>query len=195
MYQRRPVLTFLTGLLGGVCLSLLTGMGLFYSYVTQTLRPNSTPIERPVNILLTATWQPMPSQTSPFDEAETALNAGQPEKVKELLYPAIESWTSNEDRVKGYKLLGEAELMQGHAQLAVPYFEKLYFYEPSAENLFLLATTYDFGGDNKSALSKYQELANWENLPPEIDVEFIDSRVYDISRALGTPVPTHTPLP
>jgi len=195
MYKRRPVLTFLTGLLGGVCLSLLTGMGLFYSYVTQTLRPNSTPIERPVNILLTATRQPMPSQTSPFDEAETALNAGQPEKVKDLLYPAIESWTSNEDRVRGYKLLGEAELMQGHAQLAVPYFEKLYFYEPSAENLFLLATTYDFGGDNKSALSKYQELANWENLAPGIDIEFINNRIYDISRALGTPVPTYTPLP
>ena len=80
--------------------------------------------------------------------------------------------------------------MQGHAQLSVPYFDRLYIYEPSAENLFLLATAYDMGGDNKNALEKYQELINWENLPEEIDIELIKLRIEGLSRTLGTPAPT-----
>ncbi len=195
MCRRRSIITFVGGTLGGICLSLLLGMGLFYSYIGQTLQPNSTQIDLPVNMFQTSTPNRMPGQASLLEDAEAALNSGQPEKVKDLLYPTIENWTSNDDRIQGYKLLGEAELAQGHAQLAAPYFEKLYFYEPSAENLFFLATTYDSGGDIKTALTKYQELANWEDLPQGIDIEFINMRIYDISRALGTPVPTHTPLP
>ena len=98
-----------------------------------------------------------------LDRAQAAAEAGQPEKVKELLSPTIKYWKSNDDLVRGYKLLAEAELAQGHSQLAVPYYEKLYFYQPTADNLFRLATIYDMSGDIRNALVKYQELVKWEN--------------------------------
>jgi tetratricopeptide (TPR) repeat protein len=195
MFSRKSLITFIGGALGGICLSLILGIGLFYSHAGQTLQPNSTLITQSINIFQASTPTPASLQTNVLDEAESALDSGQPEKVRDLLYPTIENWISNDDRIRGYRLLGEAELAQGHAQLAVPYFEKLYFYEPSAENLFFLATIYDTGGDIRNALAKYEELSNWENLPEGIDIEFIHMRIYDISRALGTPVPTHTPLP
>jgi tetratricopeptide (TPR) repeat protein len=195
MHNRRSLTIFASGMLGGFCLSLLIGVGLFYSYTQQMFRPSFTPVTQPINIFQTPESTQISTQTSVLDEAQAALNSGQPEKVRGLLYPMIESWSSNNDRIRGYRLLGEAELSQGHAQLAVPYFEKLYFYEPTAENLFFLATIYDTGGDIKHALTSYQELAKWENLPEDIDIEFVNMRIDDISRALGTPVPTYTPLP
>ena len=193
--NRSSLITFLSGSAGGICLSLVIGIVLLDSHAQQTHLTNSIPIAQATNIFQASPPEPIPTQTDLLDEAESALNSGQPEKVRELLYPMIEDWTSNDDRIRGYRLLAEAELAQGHAQLAVPYLEKLYFYQPTAENLFFLATIYDTGGDTKNALIKYQELAKWEILPQGIDIEFISMRIYHISRALGTAVPTLTPLP
>jgi hypothetical protein len=195
--KKESLLIFLGGTAGGICLSVIIGLVLLTARVQTSPRP--TPMPMPTTIISTASSQDYiasptttpAKQATPLDEAEEALKTGQPEKVRDLLFPMIESWTSNNDRVRGYKLLGEAELAQGHAQLAVPYFEKLYFYEPTAENLYFLATTYDIGGDIRNALVKYQELANWENLPPEIDREFLLFRIDDIRRSLGTPSPDH----
>lgn len=193
--NRGPFLIFLTGVVGGICFSLLIGLGLFYSRVTRAAQSYSPPTAQPTAIAHFSTLTSIPSPVNPLDEAESALNSGYPEEVKDLLYPMIEHWTSNDDLRRGYRLLGEAELAQGHAQLAVPYFEKLYFYGPTAENLFLLATVYDAGGNDRNALAKYQELTRWEDLPQEVNIEFVNTRIYDISRALGTPLPTYTPLP
>jgi hypothetical protein len=183
------------GIMGGICISLLVGIGLFYSRIAQPDQPAIVSAVQPevVAQFPTATASPQPDH--PLDQAELALNSGYPEQVRDLLYPMIEQWTANEDLIRGYRLLGEAELAQGHPQLAVPYFEKLYFYEPTAENLFMLATVYDAGGDNRNALNRYQELAKWDDLPIEVDIEFVNMRVYQISRALGTPLPTLTSLP
>lgn len=191
--NHRSLIIFLGGMAGGIFLSILLGIGFFYAHTIQTVQSSYLPIIQPENTFQSP--MTIPSQSNLFDEAEAALDSGQPEKVRELLYPMIDNWTTNQEFIRGYKLLGEAELAQGHAQLAVPYFEKLYFYEPNPENLYLLATVYDAGGNIKIALAKYQELAKWENHPPEVDIEFVNLRIYDISRALGTPVPTHTPLP
>lgn len=179
--NNKLLIHFLSGVTGGICLSLILGAGLFSVYLLsinqQIEREASTPL-------------PVSEQSRLLDEAELALNSGDPKRVRALLYPAIERWTSTDEIVRGYRLLGEAELMQGHAQLSVSYFDKLYVYEPSAENLFLLATAYDMGGDNKNALEKYQELANWEDLPDEIDIVFVKMRIEGLSRTLGTPAPT-----
>lgn len=193
--NRRPLITVLGGTVAGICLSLMIGIVLFYRQVQETPELGFTPIAQATDTSQLATLEPPSTRIDQIDEAETSLRSGQPEKVRELLYPSIERWTSNDDLIRGYKLLAEAELAQGHAQLAVPFLEKLYFYDPTAENLFFLATVCDTGGDIKNALVLYQELAKWENLPDKIDVEFINMRIYHISRALGTPVLTHTPLP
>ena len=191
--NRRPFIVFLSGATGGACVSILIATALFYARVSQTVQVNTIPVVQATNIFQGFTAVPSPTETNSLDDAEAALDSGQPERVRELLYPMIETWSSNDDRIHGYKLLGEAELAQGHPQLAVPYFEKLYFYQPSAENLFYLATTYDTGGDIRNALAKYQDLTNWDDLPSEIDIELINMRIYDLSRALGTPMPTYTP--
>jgi tetratricopeptide (TPR) repeat protein len=186
MFKKHPTLTnFLGGLTVGIFLSMAICVAVFYLSVARQLRSSPTP----------AIESTPSTQTTLLDEAEVTLNSGQPEKVRKLLYPIIENWTSNEDRIRGYNLLGQAELAQGHPQLAVPYFERLYSYEPTPENLFLLATTFDAGGDNRNALEKYQELTQREDLPPEIDIEFIKLRIENISRVLGTPIPTQTDLP
>jgi tetratricopeptide (TPR) repeat protein len=195
MSNKRILINFLGGLAVGICLSVTTGFALFYSRSVHIFQSSSIPTAQAADPLELSTQKPTPTQTDLLDEAEAALSSGHPEKVRELLYPMIESWTSNDDLIRGYRLLGEAELAQGHPQLAVPYFEKLYFYEPTAENLFMLATVYDAGGDIRNALEKYQELARWEDLPPEVDIELLNFRIQNISHALGTPVATETTLP
>ena len=139
----------------------------------------------------TSSWEP----ADLLERAATALNDGHPETVIDLLFPAIEGWTSPDEIARGYELLGTAELYLGHAQLAAPFFERLYFYKPTADNLLSLAMVYDEGGDIDKALERYQELAAWEDLPQYIDRDLINSRIEDISRAMGTPVPTRTPTP
>jgi hypothetical protein len=196
--SQRSLLIFLGGATAGGCLSLIIGLILFSLRAEEARRSTSIPIPTatiPSQNFIASSTPTQITKATPLDEAEDALNTGHPENVRELLYPKIESWTSNDDRIRGYKLLGQAELAQGHAQLAVPYFEKLYFYQPTPENLYFLATVYDMGGDIRNALVKYQELANWENLPPEMDRESLHFRIDHIRRALGMPVPTYTPFP
>jgi hypothetical protein len=198
----RSLLFFLGGISTGVCLSIIGGAILLATSFKTASPPTVTamPTTMITNTISAQLVTPSPTftqlpQPNPLDEAEEALNSGNPEKVRGLLYPMIETWTSNDDRVRGYELLGKAEWAQGHPQLATPHFEKLYFYEPTAENLFTLATAYDAGGNICLALKKYQELAKWEPPPPGVDIELVKLRIEQISCALGTPVPTKTAPP
>jgi hypothetical protein len=193
----KSLLFFLGGISAGVCLSMIAGVVMLAARVKTAPLPTQTAIPTATIIIPTPTLVVTPSPTftpvpppSPLEEAEEALDSGNPEKVRGYLYPMIESWSSNDDRVRGYELLGQAELMQGHTQL-----EKLYFYEPTAENLFILATVYDASGDICRALEKYQELAKWNPPPPGVDIELVHLRIEQISCALGTPVPTRTAPP
>jgi hypothetical protein len=53
-----------------------------------------------------------------LEQAEYYMQTGEPEKVKGLILPVIEYWDRIEDIVAGYRLLGDAEVQQGHYQLA-----------------------------------------------------------------------------
>ena len=196
MPKRFPnqLINLLGGFAIGICISLWGGVLLLYYDTGETTRINTPQPSDEMHFFETPTLEMLTQEEKLLEEAELALESGETTKVNELLFPIIETWKSTDDLAQGYKLLGHAEVAQGHPQLAVPYFEKLYFYQPTPENLLILAITYDMGGDIRNAIEKYQNLANWEDLPPEIDIEFINMRIQDISHSLGTPVPA-TPTP
>lgn len=115
------------GVLGGACLAFLVG-GFFWGLL------------RTARYIITA------PQRDRITQAQQALDAGYPEEVKELLWPMVTEFDPPE-QVKAYELLGKAESVQGYFNLAVGYYENLYWLKPNAQNLYLLARTYDYAGD------------------------------------------------
>lgn len=181
------LLSSLGGLFVGFCIALSVATILIYRTHDQKLKTE------PMHLLQSTQTPAMPVtslQKELLDLAETELESGHPERVKKLLSPLVDNWVSVDDKIRGYRLLGDAELYLGHPQLAAPYFEDLYLLKPTAENLLLLAMAYDAGGNINRALENYQELASWEDLPSDIDREMIDWRIEEIEHALGTPIPT-----
>lgn len=137
----------------------------------------------------TQTLTTLPSSEEILMEAESRILNGNAESGQELLLSNIEMWTSNKDKAYGYKLLGDAEVSKGHFKLAVPYYEKTFFYQPTPDNLFTIAITEDMGGDLCKAFKHYQKLNSWENSEGTFDKDLVKARIEDISCILGTKVP------
>src|SRR5574337_1789289 len=173
----------LGGLTGGACLALCVTIGLLTQRVpylasapAQATAPHpamtltALPTATPPAPLVT----PIPSvETDPVQAdlalAERYLAESQPEKVIELLLARLDQLTRLDDLARAYDDLGQAEMQLGHFQLAAGYFEKLYAYQPTAENLFRLATAYDLGGDLERALAKYLALMELgDKVPPDM---------------------------
>lgn len=138
-----------------------------------------------------------------FDQAERAIADQQPQLVKEILLPYLNTLSNWDELAQAYRLLGDAERMQYHFNLAAGYYESLYSYEPNLDNLFLLATTYDEGGDLNHAYQKYLLLTEADDTELQGQRIFIDERLEDITDVLSyrnkgvlpTPEPTYTPRP
>jgi tetratricopeptide (TPR) repeat protein len=136
-----------------------------------------------------------------FEQAERAIASQEPYKVKEILLPQLKSLSTWDELARAYRLLGDAEFSQGHFNLAAGYYESLYSYESNLDNLFLLATTYDQGGDLERAYQKYLLLANAGDQGFQEQRKLIDARLGDIKDVLSrrykgillTPEPTYTP--
>jgi tetratricopeptide (TPR) repeat protein len=109
--------------------------------------------------------------------AESALNNGNLQDVKDILLPGLQSLEAPADLARAYRLLGDAEYQQGYYQLAAGYYEKLYRYEPDLENLYLLATVYDTGGDLEAAYQKYQLLESASDLQASGRSEMVAERL------------------
>jgi len=209
-FKTRDQIPFLEGLLLGVSLSLIAGL---FLVVKNNQRPKVVPLPtftvsptfgKTASSTITVTPIPRSTLTEPASgfstptseptveeilrRARSSLDEGSPEKTKELLLPAVEKWSLASDKAAGYKLLGDAEMSLRHPQLAAPYYEKVYFYDPTPENLYTLALTYDMGGDLCKAFLHYKELDAWSDPNARIDREFIKSRISRIEDIGCTPV-------
>jgi hypothetical protein len=186
----------------GICISLILAGILYANRFNQFLAaitptsfnlttiPTQTQVrERETVAPVTEILKPFTSEKELLAQAEAEILAGEPEKVEKLLLPVIEKWSSSTDKAHGYKLLGDAVVTKGHPQLAMPYYEKAYFYDPTPDNLFTIAITEDMGGDLCSAFKHYQELDAWEDAKGTFDREFVKSRIKNISCTLGTKTP------
>jgi tetratricopeptide (TPR) repeat protein len=126
-----------------------------------------------------------------------------PEKVKDLLLPHLKNLHTLSDLARAYRLLGDAEWMIGHYQLAAAYYEKLFAIEPTFDNLLMLAYAYDAGGNLELAYQKYYLLANMEGEEVDGSRADIEMRLEYLEEVLtyrykGThpaPPPTFTPQP
>ncbi len=196
----------LSGLTGGACLALCMTIGLLvqrttylasapaqatnpYLAMTSTALPTAKPPAPVVTPIPSV--EPDPVQAD-LALAERYLAEARPEKVIELLLARLDQLTKPDDLARAYDYLGQAEMQLGHFQLAAGYFEKLYAYQPTAENLFMLATAYDLGGDLERALDKYLALMEMgETVLPDMRAT-VEQRIQDLRDVLGTPTPTST---
>ncbi len=189
-HTQRTIISFTTGFLLGACLSVIS-IVVFYFY--QEAQPLSLPVPSQVvlstptvskTVAFTPTGTATSIPTSPVDNilmiAESYILEGRVEEAKELILPEIDNWESGNDKARGYKLLGDGETYIGHYQLAAPYYEEMYFYEPTSENLYIVAFNYDLAGDLCSAYEKYQKLLSMDDIEGNIDLELIKARVEDI---------------
>ena len=204
----RDLFPFLGGLLVGIILSLFAAFFLVLGNIQHPkvrLAPTFTSESKSVSVS-TATITPIPISistisdpypnmdiptpiiTNPEDylkNAQNYLDEGYPERAKELLLPVIDNWPGASDKAAGYKFLGDGEVWKGHFQLAAPYYEKMYFFDPTPENLYILAMTYDIGGNFCKALTHYKELDAWSDPNAQIDRESIKSRIKEIEDDTG----------
>jgi len=174
------------GILSGICLS-MAAASVLYAIFRQ-------PAEKDVVVpTLLSTPTPNSQHKNLLDQAEMELAAGRPENVKGILLPQLKDWESPVDLAEAYELLGEAELQQYHYQLAAGFFEKLYIYDPSAENLYRLAEAYDIGGDLERAQEKYQALVDMEDPQASEYRFFAQSRLVEIDDILKHRKATNPP--
>ncbi len=197
-------------LLMGACMALVIGgvflAARFASRLTaeaplSTLLNTPSPTPRPAP---TATLSPPPSSPIPPTTAPTATTDFQEvwaqsetylttnygsEKVLDLILPILDQLQQPDDLAHAYYYLGRAESQLGHFQIAAAYYEKLYAYQPTAENLFLLAMAYDLGGDLDHALEKYMLLLEWEDAEGDAYREPANARIQAIIEVIGTPTP------
>jgi hypothetical protein len=198
--KRRPA--FLMGAVLGICFLVLAVIAdLFIGmkkphYFAFLITPVASP--RPPSLSPTATqFSPETSSTAStgaapetiLTQAQQLLISGQPEKVAGLLQPVMDTWNSPDDLAAANKNLGQAEMDMGHPKLAAAYFEKLFIYQPTADNLFLMAVAYDAGGENKKALDKYLLLAALDNAEGQFNREYVHMRIQNLGWVLGTRTP------
>jgi hypothetical protein len=110
-------------------------------------------------------------------QARQLIEGGEADKVEGMLLPLLDNLEVPAELPRVYETLAQAESAMGHYLLAAAYYEKLYFYEPTAWHVYLLASAYDAGGQFELALEKYQVLVNWQG--PEAD----DYRIFAGQRA------------
>lgn len=126
-----------------------------------------------------------------LDQAERYVSEDyEPQKAVDMLKPLLDSLLTDTDLIRAHKVLSMAEAEMGHFQIAAGYAEKLYEIEPTAENLYFLASLYDMGGDLDRALVKYSFL--YWSADEEADVYrgVAKERMDAISEVLYTPTPT-----
>lgn len=122
-------------------------------------------------------------------EADQAIQSGDPQKAIDILLPNVDSWSDPIDKGTGYQLLAVAEVNLNHPQKAIPYAKKMTEYNPGSFSYQLLAQAYDLSGDLPNALSIYQQMMMLNDNDPRSDFNYAQSRIIDISRTLGTPLP------
>jgi tetratricopeptide (TPR) repeat protein len=194
------------GLLAGACLALIGVEIILAGRVNQfqaslslatpisptaarrtLLSPTSLPTASPTPTRLLPT--PTRFVQSIIDQADAFLDDGQPDKVKDVLLPHISEFTTSSDLALIYARLGQAEMDQGHYQLAAVYYEHLFAHQPGAENLYTLAACYDAGGNLESALAKYRILIRMDDPQTGQYRDSAEERIKDLSEVLGTPTP------
>jgi hypothetical protein len=110
-----------------------------------------------------------------------------------LLQAKVEGMSTAGKVALGNQILGDAQMMLGHARLAGAYYARAYAAEPSARRLWLMASSNDAGGDYELALGQYIELVSWPG--PEVDEyrEPARSRIAQIIGIIGTSTPGPRP--
>ena len=188
----------LIGILLAILVALL-GIGAIWGYhgfLTKLGRSLDIPIAA---ILPTS----IPDAHVYLEKSHMAIDSGHPERIHDVLFPAVKSFADPKDQIAAYRLLGDAEVAQGGYQLAGVYFEYLYEVEKTPENLMLIAVTYDMGGDLARALHFYKILAGISEPGAEIYQHIVRKRIDEITAVyeainLGatlTPEPTNDSLP
>jgi tetratricopeptide (TPR) repeat protein len=182
------------GFVIGACLSVLLA-GFVYSQRTAYLANKVKMIDFPTLPKQTPASTPstpsvaISDAAQQLDAAKAVLQNGEPEKVENLILPYVDSWLLADDQAQGYLLVGQAEKQMDHAQLAVPYIKKSYTLQPSAQTLFLLAETYDQGGDIRNAVSSYQQLIVSPDPSSGVDYDKVRQRIIVLETLMGTQVP------
>jgi tetratricopeptide (TPR) repeat protein len=201
-----PATAWLSGLVGvvlGMCLASVFVGGAFVMRArsfgpASNFRPTVTLPPTPSRPTLTQPPMRATSATAAtpggdaealFAEAEASLDTD-PQRTIDVLSPQLRQLSSMEEFIRAYTALGQAETNLGHFQLAAAHVEKLYGYQPTAANLFWLATLYDLGGDLEEALAQYQALAEWPGLEADDYRALAQGRIQDLSEVLGRNTPT-----
>jgi tetratricopeptide (TPR) repeat protein len=124
-----------------------------------------------------------------LEQADKAIQSGNPQKAIDLILPNIDKWPSPIDKATGYQLLAVSEFNLGNPQKAIPYAKKMVENDHGAFSLFLLAQAYDASGDLKNALATYQQILALNQTDDRVDYAVVRERAATLSQTLGTPMP------
>ena len=197
----RRIALVAAGFAAGVCI-VLTAAGLHtvqrgrHMAATLAAPSTATPTVRPPAPTRTRapTQTPIPTAlASLLQRAEKYLDVGEPQGAIDLLSPLVDQSGDPEDLAHANELLAQAETMFGRYQRAAAYFQAAFDLAPTVTRLFLLATSYDAGGDLERALAAYLRVLNWSDGTADEYRSYSEQRVEALIDVLGTPTPSATP--
>lgn len=146
-------------------------------------RSSQTPTRNPSPRLQTNSGRPSDAL---FAEAQKELDAKNSQKVLDILLPNLSKLTDKNDLANAYYYLGRAELDLEDYRTAAGYLKKLYALDPSVENSFMLAVSYDLAGDAPAALEQYMVLAAWNGKDAAIYHGLAEKRMADIKQSFNS---------
>ncbi len=184
-----PIRYGLLGFAAGACAGcaatlgvlLVAGVGLAPTGESSPPTPAASPPTR----------EPCQDTSGPVEESECLLaQYGQAEQAINALAPRLEELESDQDLIRAYQVLAEAEFSLNHYQLAAGYLDRLVELAPTVDHLYLLAEAYYLGGDHEHAMARYIELADWDGEEADPLRPLARSRIEDLARIMGTPTPS-----
>jgi len=119
-------------------------------------------------------------------KAAYASFKGESENVVTSLASSMNKFTNRMEAAEAYFYLGSAELNLGHPQLAAGYFELMYANNPTAHGLFVVAISYDQGGNLDQALEKYTLFVSFQDGTTQAnEVSHAQQRIQEIMTIKG----------
>lgn len=127
-----------------------------------------------------------------WGERELKSHGENPQVVIERLIPLLSQVEREEDRIRIYEILAEAETWSGHAQRAAAYYELVFEARQDPELLLKIAIAYDLGGNLQRAWEHYRKYIEWPGVKDGTWTEMAEKRaeeIHDILSSLSTASP------
>lgn len=200
-FPRWLAIGFALGITVGLAISALLVVGRIDQIATLATTTARVAATETMAFRATATavaFRVQPTATQSIDEIlmwgerELKSHGENPQLVIERLAPLLSQVEREEDRIRIYEILAEAETWIGHPQRAAAYYELVFEARQDPDLLLKIAIAHDLGGNFAHAWEYYRKYIEWPGGMDGTWIEMAEKRaeeIHDILSSLSTASP------